>query len=297
MDDSAPKVPDLETIVDNVSYNGDKSVPDVKFLRKMNANTGDNCSIGQFVHITRKRKHLDEDSTENIIIEDNKDEEVRSAAWKCNSCNTDLIYVKKDAAKVCPSCGNSCFFQEITKNDMISQGYTPATTYLYKRGNHFRTWLKRSQGMETTSIPDEIIDMVYKALNKERIEDLSMVDHIKVRKILKSLRQSRYYSHAVQITTIITGKLPPIMTQEQQDRLLQMFDVIQEPFDAVIAGQSRQNMLSYSFLIHKFLEILSWDEYLSYFPLLVSPDKIQIQDRIWKKLCEEVGFEYIKSSF
>lgn len=295
MDSTAPKVPELDDIVKNVSVLDKRCVPDQKFKRKMNAISG-SCSVDNFVTVTRRRnKKVSED--ENVIREEDYENTSRSE-WKCDGCNTDLIYVQKDAQRVCPTCGNTSFFQEMSRNDMISQGYTPATTYLYKRSNHFKTWLKRAQGCETTRIPEETISLIFKALKKEWIEDdMSEVDHLKIRQVLKSLRLSKYYSHSVQITTIITGKRPPRMSEQQQSMLLQMFDRIQEPFDKIISGQSRQNMLSYSFIIHKFLEILSWDEYLSYFPLLVSPDKIQIQDGIWKKLCVEVGFEYIKSTF
>lgn len=60
-----------------------------------------------------------------------------------------------------------------------------------------------------------------------------------------------------------------------------MFERVQDPFEKKVKGKRRQNMLSYSFLIHKFLQLMSWDEYLPYFPLLVSADKIQVQDTIW----------------
>lgn len=294
MDTNAPEIPTIDTIVDTVSQNS-RPLPDGKFIRKMNA-IGGKCSIDDFINVSVKRK---KPPTENFVGKNKDiDDKNKECGWRCENCNTDLIYMKKEAQRVCPSCGSTSFFQEMSRNDMISQGYTPTTTYLYKRSNHFKTWLKRAQGSETTNIPDHVIAQIYEALRKQWIEhDMSKVNHLKIRQILKNLRLSKYYSHSVQITTIITGKRPPIMTENQQDMLLQMFERIQEPFNKIISGKARQNMLSYSFIIHKFLELLSWDKYLSYFPLLVSPDKIQIQDGIWKKICAEIGFEYIKSTF
>lgn len=289
MDTNIPEIQNTDKIVYNVYKN--TRPPDEKFIRKMNALDG-KCNISAFINVSVKRRK----TSENVdIINENKEKE---CGWKCENCNTDLIYMKKEAQRVCTTCGSTSFFQEMSRNDMISQGYTPTTTYLYKRSNHFKTWLKRAQGSETTYIPDDVIEQIYDALKKQWIEDdMSKVNHLKIRQILRNLRLSKYYSHSVQITTIITGKRPPIMTENQQDMLLQMFERIQEPFNKIISGKARQNMLSYSFIIHKFLELLSWDQYLSYFPLLVSPDKIQIQDGIWKKICQEIGFEYIKSSF
>ena len=291
MNSSVPTVPDLKRVVECVITNTTSAVPDMKFLRKMNAhNIVPDCNIFSFVSVTRKRKGRDSSPTvESVDKTDVQD-------WMCDSCNTTLIYVRKDAQRVCPNCGKSSFFQEMTRGDMISQGYTPTTAYLYKRHNHFKTWLKRTQGKETTCVPQEVIDMVKKKLKKERITDMSIVDHKKIKSILKKLRQNRYYNHCVQLTTIVTGKPAPQMTPYQEESLLQMFERVQVPFETIVMGKSRQNMLSYSFLIHKFLQIMNWDEYLPYFPLLVSADKIQIQDAIWKQLCQEVGFEYIKST-
>jgi len=288
MDSEIPEIPNLESLVSDI--NNEKK-PNNKFLRKMCANSeGMECGLNAFVSV---KKLKSETSQENDIDDVNLN---YNQQWKCDTCNVDLFYDKKAAQRICPKCGKSTFFQEMTKIDMISQGYTPITTYLYKRDNHFRTWLKRTQGNETTSITEEVIERVKKELKKERITSMEKVNHIKIKSILKKLRENKYYNHSVQITTIITGKLPPQMSKEQENMLVQMFKRIQEPFDEIIAGKTRMNMLSYSFLIHKFLEILGWDEFLDYFPLLVSHDKIQIQDKIWKELCNSVGFEYIKST-
>ena len=288
-------VPDLKSVITCASTNTDMTPPSPAFLKKMNAHQlasgKTSCSILDYVVRSRKRKHGDQNVSENTVTDKSSAQD-----WSCDNCNTELIYIKKDAQRVCPQCGKCSFFQEMTRSDMISQGYTPATTYLYQRHNHFKTWLKRTQGKETTYIAPEITDLVRNELKKERITDMSTVDHIKIKSILKKLRKNKYYNHWVQITTIVTGKTPPQMTQEQEDSLIQMFERVQEPFEKKVKGKRRQNMLSYSFLIHKFLQLMSWDEHLPYFPLLVSVDKIQVQDAIWQELCKEVGFEFIKST-
>ena len=288
METSCPEMPELKNMVSVATEKGNMASADVKFLRKMNVMNNNNhrCRIEDFINIERKKRTREEED----------EYECKKFAWKCETCNCDLFYNRKDAQRVCPTCGKTVFFQEMTKMDMISQGYSPASAYLYKRHNHFRTWLKRTQGKETTTIPPEIIDQVKAELRKERVTKFDHVSHIKVKEILKKLGLNKYYNHCVQITSIITKKKPPQMTPEQEDSLLQMFDRVQTPFETFIMGKERQNMLSYSFLIHKFLEIMSWDEYLPYFPLLVSADKIQVQDQIWKRLCKEVNFQYIRST-
>ncbi|ACH46780.1 unknown [Feldmannia species virus] len=288
---AAPDVPSFSDVVRKATHTHAAAPRSIDFLKKMNAReiakSNILCSIDGFVdRRVRVKKMADKPGADKTVAQD----------WRCEDCNADLVYVKKDAQRVCPECGRSTFFQEMTRSDMISQGYTPPTTYLYQRHNHFKTWIKRTQGKETTAIAPEITELVKKELRKERITDMSKVDHIKIKAILKKLRKNRYYNHCVQITSIVTGRSPPQMTDEQEESLVQMFERVQVPFEEKIKGKKRQNMLSYSFLIHKFLQIMSLDEYLPYFPLLVSADKIQVQDSIWQELCKEVNFEFIKST-
>lgn len=296
---SPPVTDNINTISSRARKKAKSHKKDPKFLKKLNAPANNlSCSIDAFVTISNpSRDNKDSvDGDGDISLMDDKFVDDPSMEWKCTSCNKDLLYIRKDAQRVCPDCGLSSPFQEMTKEDIVRQGYVTQATYLYKRQNHFKTWLRRTQGRETTFIDDEIIYTVRMELKKQRITDLSTVTHVKIREILKKLRLNKHYNHCVQITTIITGEIPPQMTDEQETALLQMFEDIQEPFQKIISTEIRQNMLSYSFIIHKFLEIMSWDEYLPYFPLLRSADKIQYQDWIWQKVCAEVGYQYIKSS-
>lgn len=281
---------------------------DARFLKKMNASfPGVQCTIDSFVDISAYRTAHDNSGTADRVVTraDVQDADVDaelatgsclSKEWLCEICNKELVYIRKDAERVCPECGLSHPYQEMTREDCIRQGYVSHTTYMYKRQNHFKTWLKRTQGKETTTVDQGVVDSVLLELKKQRIDDIKTVSHTKVREILKKLRLNKHYNNCVQITAMITGITPPQMTNEQETALLQMFDTIQAPFQEIIQSEPRQNMLSYSFLIHKFLELMSWDEYLTYFPLLRSADKIQYQDWIWRKLCAKVGFEYIKST-
>ena len=56
---------------------------------------------------------------------------------------------------------------------------------------------------------------------------------------------------------------------------------------------NRKNFLSYSYVLYKFCELLGEDEYLQYFPLLKSKEKLYQQDVIWKKICSDLQWEYI----
>jgi hypothetical protein len=73
-----------------------------------------------------------------------------------------------------------------------------------------------------------------------------------------------------------------------------MFCLIQGPF-LRFSPLQRKNFLSYSFCLHKMMQLLDRDEYLESFPLLKSREKLHQQDVIWQKICEDLGWDFIPS--
>jgi hypothetical protein len=82
------------------------------------------------------------------------------------------------------------------------------------------------------------------------------------------------------------------MPQELEERLRIMFKDIQGPFEKNCPPE-RKNFLSYSYVLYKFCELLGEDEYLQYFPLLKSKEKLYNQDVLFRKICEELKWEFI----
>ena len=62
-----------------------------------------------------------------------------------------------------------------------------------------------------------------------------------------------------------------------------------------IVLKTERIFLSYSYVIHKFIQLLGIDEYLEYFPLLKSREKLYQQDKIWKNICLELDWLFIHS--
>lgn len=131
-------------------------------------------------------------------------------------------------------------------------------------------------------------------LNKHRIKikDFTKIDDVK--KILKKLKLNIYYEHIAYIISKITGKPAPCINRETEETLKKMFDKIQEPFERH-CPKDRINFLSYSFVFHKFFQLLGYDEFVLCFPLLKSRQKLRIQDEIWKKICIDCGWEFYPS--
>ena len=73
-----------------------------------------------------------------------------------------------------------------------------------------------------------------------------------------------------------------------------MFKEIQGPF-LDVCPKERRNFLNYSYVLHKFVELLGLDHYKSFFSLLKDKDKLKSSDIIWEKICKKLNWQYIKS--
>ena len=195
---------------------------------------------------------------------------------------------------ICEHCG----YMEYVVIDSDKPSYKDpppeATYFAYKRINHFNELLNQIQAKESTDIPQEVFDKIQLEIKKERISDLSRLTNEKIRGYLKKLRLNKYYEHVPHIINKLNGLPPPILTRDVEEKLRIMFREIQGPF-MEIRSKERKNFLNYYYVFHKFVQLLGLDEYKSLFPLLKSRDKLHQQDLMWKKICEKVGWEYIKS--
>jgi len=86
------------------------------------------------------------------------------------------------------------------------------------------------------------------------------------------------------------------MKPEVEEQLCNMFLKIQEPFEKYCPA-GRTNFLSYSYVTYKFCQLLGYNEYLPHFNLLKSKDKLRQQDKIWKNICNDMGWKFYPSSY
>ena len=214
----------------------------------------------------------------------------------CQNCgeSSNIVHFRETADLVCDGCGqvvSRAMSEELTYREE-QETSEKIINYSYKRENHFNEWLSQFQAQEMTTIPVEVIDQLRVELKKMKIKKLEDITHAKIRGLLKKLRLNKYYEHVPYITNILNGIKPPNMPQELEETLRIMFKDIQKPFDDNCPTE-RKNFLSYSYVLYKFCELLSEDEYLQYFPLLKSKEKLYHQDVIWKKICHDLRWEFI----
>jgi hypothetical protein len=213
----------------------------------------------------------------------------------CENCpDSNILHLHDTSDLVCDSCGfviSSIISQELTYREE-QETSEKIVNYSYKRENHFNEWLSQFQAQEMTCIPPEVLDQLRSELKKIKIKKLEEITHAKIRSLLKKLRLNKYYEHVPYITNILNGIKPPSMPQELEEQLRIMFKDIQKPFDDNCPTE-RKNFLSYSYVLYKFCELLGEDDYLQYFPLLKSKEKLYQQDVIWKKICNDLRWEFI----
>ena len=212
----------------------------------------------------------------------------------CKQCKKHMICMQHDAIIICDSCGYQELLLVEQNRPILKQNNKDTSHFSYKRINHFREWCNQVQGKESTDIPDEIFVKILNEIKKEKITDTKTITYVKMREILKRLRINKYYEHINYIINRINGIPTPQFSPDLEEKLCNMFRDIQGPF-LKHCPKDRKNFLSYSYVLYKFFQILGLNEYLKYFPLLKSREKLYIQDQIWKKICEELNYEFIPS--
>ena len=212
----------------------------------------------------------------------------------CKICHENLTLMNVESKLICENCGYTEYI--IINSEKVSYKDPPRETsyFAYKRINHFNEWLAQFQAKETTDISDEIYANILKELKKDIFLDIENIQYKKIRDILKKLKYNKYYEHIPHIINIINGKKAPLLNRQQEEQLRMMFKEIQLPF-MNNCPEERKNFLSYSYVLHKFCQLLELDDLLIYFPLLKSREKLQQQDRIWEKICKDLKWQYLPS--
>jgi hypothetical protein len=140
----------------------------------------------------------------------------------------------------------------------------------------------------------EIYKAIFEEINKNMNLDIQKIKPKQMKSILKKLGFNKYYEHIPHIINVMSGKKAPSLSRREEEQLRTLFKEIQIPFSNN-CPPNRKNFLSYSYVLHKFCELLEYDYLLPYFPLLKSREKLLQQDQIWKLICADLNWQFIES--
>jgi Zn finger protein HypA/HybF involved in hydrogenase expression len=215
----------------------------------------------------------------------------------CEKCNDEMILDLHNGLLVCRICGESQTILVESDIPNYKEDSNDTKTYVaYKTMNHFNEWLNKIQGKEVIELSDEVCDKIKKEISKYNLNgNPQNIPPQNMREILSKLGLNKYYDDIPYIIFKTTGKEPPIISREQEEKLRQMFREVQEPFK-IYKPKDRRNLISYSYIIYKLCELTELDYILPFITLLKSDQKIKDMDiNIWKKICTHLNWEFIPS--
>lgn len=165
----------------------------------------------------------------------------------CIECNAQMLVRTDGASLECPQCGTSAYTQDSTANSVAFNDDVEYSNFTYKvrlsprlvralrpcvrqRANHFQEWLNVTMAKQSCPIPNDVLTAVMETLHRERVKP-EVVTARRVREALKTCRLRRWYEHSMLIACKMTGRPPPRMEPEVEERLRRRFQEMQEPFE------------------------------------------------------------------
>lgn len=221
---------------------------------------------------------------------------------QCPSClGEDIRILRSEGTSVCFICGyivtenhQESSYQESHGSSFCGrfshQAPRVLNTSSVKRVNHFKGWLTRLQGNERCKITRDELNKIQEYINRSQI---TILDYQTMRIVLKRLHLQSYYNHVFYLMKHFTGEPMVEFLPAHEEQLLELFHLIQPAFTRH-AGR-RVNMLSYTYLIKKFSELLEWNDIAWSIPCMKSDANIYRQDQIWKCICDDMGFPFTRS--
>ena len=213
--------------------------------------------------------------------------EGKNRILKCENCGIEKIYYPSEGSFICEECGDMT-------DIIIDDDFVIKDISCYHRSGRFKEWLNQFQAKENAEIEESVYQCIINELSKKRIKDFSNLNRTIIREILRKLNLTKYYDNVTFIINKLNNIPAPKISYSLEKKLLFMFDMIEEIWP-IVKPKNRKNMLSYPYILHKLCELLEEDELLPSFPLLKSQDVLREQDRIWKRICDKLNWEFYSS--
>jgi len=217
-----------------------------------------------------------------------------SISKKCKICNMDKIIIYNESILSCPKCGDSDDI--FIESDMPSQRETFAEKpkYPYKKLGHCIEKLNQFLCKGTANVPPEIFVILNEEIEKHNMNKNNITVKF-LESMLKKHRLSEYYENIMYIYSKITGKPPQHISRSEYELVLKMFCEVEEVYESKYKPAVRNNFLKYTFVLNKIFLTINRPEIAIHFKLLKSPDKLKLQERVWQKICADLGWKYHSS--
>jgi Poxvirus Late Transcription Factor VLTF3 like len=212
----------------------------------------------------------------------------------CGMCSEQMQLQQTLSMLICPKCGAAKPFLDATASLLAYSDDFDFSSFSYKRINHFGEWLAALQAKESIEISEVVLQAIMARLYDERVQNVEEITVHKVRDILKKLKLRKYYEHVQLITCKITGRSPPRMTPEMEERLKVCFLAASAAFQRHIP-EGRKNMVSYALVCQKLCILLGYTEFIPFFAPLKSREKMAKADACWQLICQDLNWPFTPS--
>ena len=195
----------------------------------------------------------------------------------CPECN-------KKMDEMCVDCG--CFFDkpELVVTDLYN--YQAKPLRFYNRLDHFKEVLGQFQGREGKHIPGEILEKI-----KNELPDSREATAEDIKKTIRKLKLTKYMENFYYILFAVTGRQPPYIPKEIENKIVRMFRQIDRVYGSV-CHDSRKSFLNYYYILFKLLELRNETDLMGRVPLIRTVVRLRQHDLIWKRICEELGWTW-----
>ena len=211
---------------------------------------------------------------------------------QCSVCKVEKILFRSEGCYACPKCGEVEYIAIDSEIPSHKDSINEKQKYPYKKINHLKEKLSQLQSKESINIRKKIIKEIKIELKRKRIP-LDMCEPMDIRDILKKLKLTDYYEHIQQIYCRITKKPPVTLTRNIEDTIINMFNSMQESFKKHKPA-GRSNFLNYAYTLNRLFNLINMPDYAKFF-ILLKKDKLKDQDSVWKKICQDQDWDYLKS--
>ena len=132
----------------------------------------------------------------------------------CDKCFNKMMVVPNNSELICENCGIvKNLYGTVFEDDQFYYQEGQRTKHgNYDPTKHCRIWVERIQARETTDIPPKVIERIKKYIIRDRVRDVKRISCSQIRKYLQQTHNSKYNEHIPLIRKLITGVVPPQLT-------------------------------------------------------------------------------------
>ena len=203
---------------------------------------------------------------------------------------------------VCKKCGiTNELYGTVFEDDQFYYQEGQRTKHgTYDPAKHCRFWVDRIQARETTEIPESVIKSIKECIIRDKIRNKNYINCDQIRKYLQQTFNSKYNDHIPLIRKLLTGVIPPQLTDYEIQLINIYFDKVIHIFDE-IKPANKTNCPYNPYFIYKIIDqiIIKDSDRIKKLKILScihlqSRETLIQNDLIWETICSRIPeFKYI----